>query len=144
MQAECRPRSAGLLGLSISTARLDAAAALHASWRTRTATLPYWIRVVLVCSASTVLTSMLCASTGCLGDCIEHCSSVEEALEQYEAKRLPQTSKEVLFSRHLGRVKQALDSSVDCFNAGSEQCSGLAQANMSSFTPDDCHAPSWS
>ena len=78
---------------------------------------------------------MLYASAGCLGDCIEHCSSMEEALERYESERLPQTSKEVLFSRHLGRVKQALDSSVDWFNAGSEQCNELAQANMSSFTP---------
>ena len=78
---------------------------------------------------------MLCASAGCLGDCIKHCSSVEDALKQYEAKRLPQTSKEVLFSRHLGRMKQALDSSVDWFNAGSEQCNELAQADMLSFTP---------
>ena len=88
-----------------------------------------------VCFTFTVLTSMLCASAGCLGTCIAHCSSMEEALKQHEAKRLPQTSKEVLFSRHLGRMKQALDSSVDWFNAGSEQCNGLAQANMSSFTP---------
>lgn len=39
---------------------------------------------------------MLCASAGCLGDCMKHCSSAQEALKQYEAKRLPQTSKEVL------------------------------------------------
>ncbi|CAK0787599.1 hypothetical protein CVIRNUC_010821 [Coccomyxa viridis] len=80
-------------------------------------------------------TNMAIMDAGCLGDCMKHCSSAQEALKQYEAKRLPQTSKEVLFSRHLGRVKQALDSSVDWFNAGSEQCNGLAQANMSSFTP---------
>ena len=78
---------------------------------------------------------MLCASAGCLGECMQRCSSVEEALKQYAAKRLPQTSKEVLFSRHLGRVKQALDRSIDWFSASPEQCNELAQANMSSFTP---------
>ncbi len=62
---------------------------------------------------------------------------MEKALRQYEAQRLPQTTREVLFSRHLGRVKQALDSSPDWFKAGQEQCEGLAQANMPSFRWQD-------
>lgn len=59
---------------------------------------------------------------------------MEEALKQYEARRLPQTTQEVLFSRHLGRVKQALDGSTVWFRADSEQCNALAQANMTSFS----------
>ncbi len=71
--------------------------------------------------------------SGCLGECIGHCSTVEEALKQYEAKRLPQTAQEVLFSRHLGRMKQGLDDKTDWHAAGAHQCEQLAQANMSSF-----------
>lgn len=64
---------------------------------------------------------------------------MEKALRQYEAQRLPQTTREVLFSRHLGRVKQALDSCPDWFKASQEECEGLAQANMPSFkVPDRC------
>ena len=71
---------------------------------------------------------------GCLGECIAQCSNnVEEALRQYDAQRLPQTTREVLFSRHLGRVKQALDSSVDWFNTSQEEREGLAQANMPTY-----------
>ena len=71
---------------------------------------------------------------GCLGECIGQCSNdIEEALRQYDAQRLPQTTREVLFSRHLGRVKQALDSCPDWFNASQEEHEGLAQANMQTF-----------
>lgn len=79
------------------------------------------------------LAERVCVRSGCLGECIERCSNVEEALKQYEAKRLPQTSQEVLFSRHLGRMKQALDDRTDWRAASAPKCKQLAQANMSSF-----------
>ena len=58
---------------------------------------------------------------GCLGRCLRGVQpgDIEAALEGFQQERIRQTSKELLFSRHLGRLKQCLDRDEDWFQADS-------------------------
>ena len=58
---------------------------------------------------------------------------IEAALEAFQRERIRQTSKELLFSRHLGRLKQCLDRDQDWFQAGPAAGAALAQRNMATF-----------
>lgn len=59
---------------------------------------------------------------------------IQAALEEYQGERVPTTAREVLFSRHLGQLKQGLLSSgVDWLHADQQQKEQLLQRNMHSF-----------
>ena len=59
---------------------------------------------------------------------------IQAALEEYQGERVPTTAREVLFSRHLGQLKQGLLSSgVDWLHADQQQKERLLQRNMHSF-----------
>ncbi len=80
-------------------------------------------------------------TAGCLGDRLSGVSdpanaSVSKALAEFQAQRIESAAREVLFSRHLGRLKQGLDDKPqprDWFVPNQTACQALAQANMPSF-----------
>lgn len=82
---------------------------------------------------------MSCAvDAGCLRECLSGVSSPADAslaaaLAKFQEQRIERTAREVLFSRHLGRIKQCLDNSQDWFAAEEPTSKGLGQANMDSF-----------
>ncbi|KAH6559102.1 hypothetical protein KP509_1Z028000 [Ceratopteris richardii] len=75
-----------------------------------------WGRVVLVGEAAHPTsphglrsTNMSIMDAAVLGECMTNCGwQVDMALKEFEALRLPVVSQQVLFSRHLGQVKQGL------------------------------------
>lgn len=73
---------------------------------------------------------------GCLGRCLKGMQpgDIEAALGSFQRERIRQTSKELLFSRHLGRLKQCLDRDEDWFQADSAAAAALAQRNMATFS----------
>lgn len=71
---------------------------------------------------------------GALGTCLaEHSEDIEFALDKFQQQRRECTAREVLFSRHLGRLKQSLDCEHDWFTADERLCMSLGQSNMASF-----------
>ena len=60
---------------------------------------------------------------------------LDAALEGFQQERMQATRREVLFSRHLGRLKQCLDPQQDWFAADERLARATAQANMASFRP---------
>ena len=74
--------------------------------------------------------------TGALGRSLaEHPKDIQAALRKFQQQRIACTAREALFSRHLGRLKQSLDSKHDWFAADEELCKSLGQANMATFQP---------
>ncbi|KAK9141605.1 hypothetical protein Syun_011005 [Stephania yunnanensis] len=114
-----------------------------------------WDNVVLVGDAAHPTTphglrstNMSILDAAVLGQCINKCTSLENlglALKEYETIRLPVTSRQVLHSRRLGRIKQGLDrDDPEPFNpleASMVDCQVLQQKSMPFFmgapTSDD-------
>lgn len=72
---------------------------------------------------------------GALGRSLaEHPRDIPAALRRFQEQRIACTAREVLFSRHLGRLKQSLDTKHDWFAADEKLCQSLGQANMADFS----------
>uniref|UniRef100_A0A1D1XP61 Salicylate hydroxylase n=2 Tax=Anthurium amnicola TaxID=1678845 RepID=A0A1D1XP61_9ARAE len=84
-------------------------------------------------------TNMSILDAGVLGCCLEksRLENLASALEKFESIRLPVVSRQVLHSRHMGRVKQGLSlPGHRCFDpndATQEDCTLLQQRNMPFF-----------
>ncbi|PIN13574.1 Kynurenine 3-monooxygenase [Handroanthus impetiginosus] len=102
-----------------------------------------WDNVVLVGDAAHPTTPHGLRSTNMsildgavLGKCLEKwgVENLNSALQEYQSTRLPVSSKQVLFSRRLGRTKQGLVLSdrepFDPIKASPEDCQELQQKNM--------------
>lgn len=63
----------------------------------------------------------------------ENPTDICTALQQFQQRRIASSTREVLFSRHLGRLKQSLDDEHDWFAALDDLCKELGQANMATF-----------
>ncbi|KAK9149744.1 hypothetical protein Scep_008501 [Stephania cephalantha] len=114
-----------------------------------------WDNVVLVGDAAHPTTphglrstNMSILDAAVLGQCLNKCTTLENlglALKEYEMIRLPVTSRQVLHSRRLGRIKQGLDRDdpepFNPFEASMEDCQVLQQKSMPFFmgapTSDD-------
>ncbi len=71
---------------------------------------------------------------GALGTCLaERAGDIEAGLAKFQQHRIKCTAREVLFSRHLGRIKQSLDCKHDWFAADEFVCKSLGQSNMADF-----------
>ncbi|KZV31650.1 zeaxanthin epoxidase, chloroplastic [Dorcoceras hygrometricum] len=105
-----------------------------------------WENVVLVGDAAHPTTphglrstNMSILDAAVLGKCLQKqgLENISVALQEYQSIRLPVTSKQVLFSRRLGRIKQGLvvphDQPFDPFTASEEDCKVLLQRNMPFF-----------
>lgn len=106
-----------------------------------------WDNVVLVGDAAHPITphglrstNMSILDAAVLGKCLEKhgVDNISIALQEYQSTRLPVTSKQVLFSRRLGRIKQGLvlphHHPFDPITAGEEDCEELQQRNMPFFS----------
>jgi hypothetical protein len=60
-------------------------------------------------------------------------ASMGAALARFQELRIEGAAREVLFSRHLGRLKQSLDAPHDWFAADKQLCRDLGQKNMADF-----------
>lgn len=84
-----------------------------------------------------------CTRAGCLGRCLAGVQGpgggLGAALEAFQRERMHATRREVLFSRHLGRLKQGLDRQQDWFAADARAAQATAQANMAAFCPENGH-----
>ncbi|KAL3146900.1 hypothetical protein ABBQ38_014872 [Trebouxia sp. C0009 RCD-2024] len=82
-------------------------------------------------------TNMAISDAGKLGAAIsQHGGDLQAALQEYQQERLPQTAKEVLFSRWLGQMKQGLQNPDDPFpwpHADKTMLHQLRQSNMQNF-----------
>lgn len=104
-----------------------------------------WGRVVLVGEAAHPTTPHGLRSTNMsivdafvLGNAISKRGpdNIEAALDEYQGERVPTTTREALFSRHLGQLKQGLLSSgIDWLQADQQRKEQLLQRNMHSFNP---------
>ncbi|OMO80646.1 Monooxygenase, FAD-binding protein [Corchorus olitorius] len=107
----------------------------------------FWDNVVLIGDAAHPTTphglrstNMSILDAAVLGKCLEKWGIEEltSALEEYQSIRLPVTSKQVLHSRMLGRIKQGLDlpnrEPFDPKKATPEDSKDLQQKNMPFFT----------
>uniref|UniRef100_A0A2P2K0C3 Zeaxanthin epoxidaseic n=1 Tax=Rhizophora mucronata TaxID=61149 RepID=A0A2P2K0C3_RHIMU len=105
-----------------------------------------WDNVVLIGDAAHPTTphglrstNMSILDAAVLGKCLEKWGpkNLASALEEYQSIRLPVTSKQVLHSRRLGRVKQGLclpdRMRFDPEAASPEDCEELQQKNMPFF-----------
>ncbi|KAI3512365.1 hypothetical protein L1887_19680 [Cichorium endivia] len=105
-----------------------------------------WDRVVLIGDAAHPTTphglrstNMSILDAAVLGQCLVKygVENLAEGLEEYQSIRVPVTSKQVLHSRKLGRIKQGLvldDGKVfDPKKASLEECGDLQQKNMPGF-----------
>lgn len=85
-------------------------------------------------------TNMSILDAAVLGKCIERwgAENIPSALEEYQRIRLPVTSKQVLHSRKMGRIKQGLDlpdrKPFDPKTASAEECEELQHKYMPFFT----------
>lgn len=106
-----------------------------------------WDNVVLVGDAAHPITphglrstNMSILDAAVLGKCLEKhgVDNISIALQEYQLTRLPVTSKQVLFSRRLGRIKQGLvlphHHPFDPITASEEDCEELQQRNMPFFS----------
>ena len=82
---------------------------------------------------------LVCMCTGHLGKCLNGATpnTLDAALEAFQRERMRETRREVLFSRHLGRLKQGLDGERDWFTADEGAAKATAQANMAGFCPSE-------
>ncbi|GKV18070.1 hypothetical protein SLEP1_g28495 [Rubroshorea leprosula] len=107
----------------------------------------FWDNVVLIGDAAHPTTphglrstNMSVLDAAVLGNCLEKwgVENLHSALEEYQSIRLPVTSKQVLHSRRLGRIKQGLTLPdrhlFDPKAASPEECKDLQQKNMPFFT----------
>ena len=89
---------------------------------------------------------MAIKDAGCLGACLQkHPGNIMEALQQYQAERIPAATREVMFSRHLGQLKQGLMAETTNFKSwtaeakrrvdGSSALDTIAQRARSTFNP---------
>ncbi|CAL8464618.1 g4153 [Coccomyxa elongata] len=79
-------------------------------------------------------TNMAICDAGALGTCLaEESGDIGAALDKFQQHRIKCTAREVLFSRHLGRIKQSLDCKHDWFAADEILCKSLGQSNMADF-----------
>nr|KYP72449.1 3-hydroxybenzoate 6-hydroxylase [Cajanus cajan] len=106
----------------------------------------FWDNVVLVGDAAHPTTPHCLRSTNMsildaavLGKCLEKfgAEKVRSALEEYQFIRLPETSKQVLHARRLGRIKQGLvvpdREPLNPKSAKKEDCEELLQSNTPFF-----------
>lgn len=101
-----------------------------------------WGRVVLVGEAAHPTsphglrsTNMSIIDAAVLGQSIIKWGlQVDEALKEFQCLRLPVTSQQVLFSRHLGQVKQGLTPGLSHWT--DEQWLSLLQRNMHTFVQE--------
>lgn len=105
-----------------------------------------WDNVVLVGDAAHPITphglrstNMSILDAAVLGKCLEKhgVDNISIALQEYQSTRLPVTSKQVLFSRRLGCIKQGLvlhHHPFDPITASEEDCEELQQRNMPFFS----------
>lgn len=106
----------------------------------------FWDNVVLIGDAAHPTTphglrstNMSILDAAVLGKCLEKwgVENLSFALEEYQSIRLPVTSKQVLHSRQLGRIKQGLvlrdREPFDPKTASFEDCQELQQMNMPFF-----------
>ncbi|KAL3500395.1 hypothetical protein ACH5RR_039488 [Cinchona calisaya] len=106
----------------------------------------FWDNVVLIGDAAHPTTphglrstNMSILDAAVLGKCLEKLGleNLNSALIEYQYVRLPVTTKQVLHSRRLGRIKQGLNVSgsgpFDPRTARSEECDELQQKNMPFF-----------
>ncbi|KAK4340826.1 hypothetical protein RND71_039327 [Anisodus tanguticus] len=106
----------------------------------------FWDKVVLIGDAAHPTTphglrstNMSIMDAAVLGKCLEKwgVENLNTALEEYRSIRLPVTTKQVLYSRRLGRIKQCLSlsdrPSFDPKAANPEDCEELQQKNMPHF-----------
>ncbi|XVE98554.1 hypothetical protein REPUB_Repub03eG0115900 [Reevesia pubescens] len=106
----------------------------------------FWDNVVLIGDAAHPTsphclrsTNMSILDAAVLGKCLEKwgVENLQSALEAYQSIRLPVASKQVLYSRQLGQIKQGLDLSnrepFDPKRATPEDCKLLQQKNMPFF-----------
>ncbi|KAL0312059.1 UNVERIFIED_CONTAM: Aurachin C monooxygenase/isomerase [Sesamum radiatum] len=102
-----------------------------------------WDNVVLIGDAAHPTTphglrstNMSILDASVLGKCLEKwgVENLNSALKEYQSTRLPVTSKQVLFSRRLGRIKQGLvlpdREPFDPIIASQNDCEELQQKNM--------------
>ncbi|KAH6783721.1 oxidoreductase family protein [Perilla frutescens var. hirtella] len=102
-----------------------------------------WQNVVLIGDAAHPTTphglrstNMSVLDAAVLGKCLEKwgVQNLTSALEEYQSTCLPVTTKQVLFSRRLGRIKQGLELpdrySFDPITAKQEDCEELQQKEM--------------
>ncbi|XVF88171.1 hypothetical protein PTKIN_Ptkin19aG0028900 [Pterospermum kingtungense] len=107
----------------------------------------FWDNVVLIGDAAHPTTphglrstNMSVLDAAVLGKCLEKwgVENLQSALEDYQSIRLPVTSKQVLHSRKMGRIKQGLDlpnrEPFDPKKATPEDCKDLQQKNMPFFS----------
>lgn len=107
----------------------------------------FWDNVVLVGDAAHPTTphgvrstNMSILDAAVLGKCLHKWGpqNLALALEEYQSIRLPVTSKQVLHSRHLGRIKQGLSlpdqEPFDLQTADLDYCQQLLQRNMPFFS----------
>ncbi|OMO80645.1 Monooxygenase, FAD-binding protein [Corchorus olitorius] len=107
----------------------------------------FWDNVVLIGDAAHPTTphglrstNMSILDAAVLGKCLEKwgIEDLPSALEEYQTIRLPVTSKQVLHSRMLGRIKQGFDlpncEPFDPKKATPEDCKDIQQKNMPFFT----------
>ncbi|KAJ7528061.1 hypothetical protein O6H91_16G081800 [Diphasiastrum complanatum] len=82
-------------------------------------------------------TNMSIMDAAVLGSCIAECKNLDAALCSYQNSRLPVTTQQVLFSRHLGKLKQGLlsvtSSTVPWMQADKGTCLTLLQRNVHLF-----------
>lgn len=106
----------------------------------------FWDKVVLIGDAAHPTTphgvrstNMSILDAAVLGKCLEkwQVENLNSALEEYQSIRLPVNTKQVLYSRRLGRIKQGLSlsdhPSFDLKAASPEDCEELQQKNMPHF-----------
>lgn len=106
----------------------------------------FWDKVVLIGDAAHPTTphglrstNMSILDAAVLGKCLKkwEVENLNSALEEYQSIRLPVTTKQVLYSRRLGRIKQGLSlsdhPSFDLKAASPEDCEELQQKNMPHF-----------
>ncbi|CAN4076603.1 unnamed protein product [Withania somnifera] len=106
----------------------------------------FWDKLVLIGDAAHPTaphglrsTNMSIVDAAVLGKCLEkwEVENLNSALEEYQSIRLPVTTKQVLYSRRLGRIKQGLSlpyrPSFDPKAASPEDCEELQQKNMPLF-----------
>ncbi|KAK6273147.1 hypothetical protein POUND7_010230 [Theobroma cacao] len=107
----------------------------------------FWDNVVLIGDAAHPTsphglrsTNMSILDAAVLGKSLDKwgLENLQSALEEYQSIRLPVTSKQVLHSRQLGRIKQGLDlpnrEPFDPKKATPEDCTDLQQKNMPFFS----------
>lgn len=106
-----------------------------------------WGRVVLIGEAAHPTTPHGLRSTNMsildafvLGNALSKWGSegIDAALNEYQEERVPATAREVLFSRHLGQLKQGLAGPeyFQWLQADEEVKRGLLQRNMHRFRPE--------